>query len=57
MWAVPGRTWPFTSLGFSREEVSLRASGTSATAIDDGLAVIEFVRTLPYVDGARINLY
>jgi dipeptidyl aminopeptidase/acylaminoacyl peptidase len=27
------------------------------TAIDDGLAVIEHVKGLPYVDGARISLY
>jgi dipeptidyl-peptidase-4 len=27
------------------------------TAIDDGLAVIEHVKALPYVDGDRINLY
>jgi dipeptidyl-peptidase-4 len=27
------------------------------TAIDDGLAVIEYVKALPYVDGARISLY
>lgn len=29
----------------------------SATAIDDGLAVIEHVKRLPYVDPARISLY
>ncbi len=28
-----------------------------ATAIDDGLAVIEHVKGLPYVDPARVNLY
>ncbi len=33
------------------------SAGGSATAIDDGLAVIDFVRGLPYVDGARISLY
>ena len=27
------------------------------TAIDDGLAVIDYVRALPYVDGSRLNLY
>jgi dipeptidyl aminopeptidase/acylaminoacyl peptidase len=32
------------------------ASG-AATAIDDGLAVIEHVKGLPYVDAARISLY
>jgi dipeptidyl aminopeptidase/acylaminoacyl peptidase len=29
----------------------------AATAIDDGLAVVEHVRALPYVDPARISLY
>ncbi|HSD65838.1 MAG TPA: prolyl oligopeptidase family serine peptidase [Vicinamibacteria bacterium] len=33
------------------------SSGGSATAIDDGLAVIEFVKALPYVDGTRVSLY
>jgi dienelactone hydrolase len=33
------------------------SSGRNATAIDDGLAVIEFVRALPYVDGSRVSLY
>ena len=37
--------------------MNVPSTGASATAIDDGLAVIEFVRKLPYVDGARINLY
>ena len=37
--------------------MNVPSTGTSATAIDDGLAVIELVRNLPYVDGARINLY
>jgi dipeptidyl-peptidase-4 len=27
------------------------------TAIDDGLAVIDYVKALPYVDTARLNLY
>ena len=27
------------------------------TSIDDGLAVIDYVKALPYVDPARINLY
>jgi dipeptidyl-peptidase-4 len=27
------------------------------TAIDDGLAVIEYVKGLPYVDGSRLSLY
>jgi dipeptidyl aminopeptidase/acylaminoacyl peptidase len=33
------------------------SSSASATAIDDGLAVIEHVKGLPYVDGSRIGLY
>jgi dipeptidyl-peptidase-4 len=33
------------------------SSGRNATAIDDGLAVIDFVRGLPYVDGSRVSLY
>lgn len=37
--------------------MNVPSTGASATAIDDGLAVIEFVKNLPYVDGARINLY
>jgi len=33
------------------------SSGGGATAIDDGLAVIDFVKGLPYVDGSRVSLY
>jgi dienelactone hydrolase len=33
------------------------STGANATAIDDGLAVIEHVKGLPYVDGSRISLY
>jgi dipeptidyl-peptidase-4 len=33
------------------------SSGGGATAIDDGLAVIDFVKSLPYVDGSRVSLY
>jgi dipeptidyl aminopeptidase/acylaminoacyl peptidase len=33
------------------------SSGGNATAIDDGLAVIDFVKGLPYVDGSRVSLY
>jgi len=33
------------------------SSGGNATAIDDGLAVIDFVKALPYVDGSRVSLY
>lgn len=38
-------------------QMNVPSTGASATAIDDGLAVIEHVRGLPYVDGARISLY
>lgn len=33
------------------------SSGQNASAIDDGVAVIDFVRGLPYVDGSRVSLY
>lgn len=33
------------------------STGNSATAIDDGLAIIEHVTRLPYVDGSRVSLY
>jgi dienelactone hydrolase len=33
------------------------SSSGLVTAIDDGLAVIEHVRSLPYVDGSRVSLY
>jgi dipeptidyl aminopeptidase/acylaminoacyl peptidase len=33
------------------------SSGTNASAIDDGLAVVEFVKGLPYVDRSRVSLY
>jgi dienelactone hydrolase len=37
--------------------MSVPSTGASATAIDDGLAVIDFVKGLRYVDGSRISLY
>ncbi len=37
--------------------VNVPSTPGQTTAIDDGLAVIEHVRKLPYVDSARINLY
>ena len=37
--------------------MNVPSSNASATAIDDGLAVIEFVRKLPDVDAARVSLY
>jgi dipeptidyl aminopeptidase/acylaminoacyl peptidase len=33
------------------------SSGRNATAVDDGLAVIDFVKGLPYVDPSRVSLY
>jgi len=37
--------------------MNLPSTGASATAVDDGLAVIDHVKALPYVDGSRISLY
>lgn len=37
--------------------MNVPSTGASATAIDDGLAVIDFVKGLPYVDGSRVSLY
>jgi len=37
--------------------MNVPSTGASATAVDDGLAVIEHVRALPYVDPARVSLY
>jgi len=37
--------------------MNVPSTGPSATAVDDGLAVIDHVKTLPYVDGSRISLY
>jgi dipeptidyl-peptidase-4 len=37
--------------------MNVPSSGAHATAIDDGLAVIDFVKGLPYVDGSRVSLY
>jgi dipeptidyl aminopeptidase/acylaminoacyl peptidase len=37
--------------------MNVPSSGASATAIDDGLAVIDFVKALPYVDASRVSLY
>lgn len=37
--------------------MNVPSTGANATAVDDGLAVIEFVTRLPYVDAARVNLY
>jgi len=33
------------------------STGNGATAIDDGLAVIDYVEKLPYVDASQVNLY
>lgn len=37
--------------------VNAPSSSGVVTAIDDGISVIEHVKALPYVDGARISLY
>jgi dienelactone hydrolase len=37
--------------------MNVPSTGSSATAIDDGLAVIDYVKKLPYVDGSRVSLY
>jgi dipeptidyl-peptidase-4 len=37
--------------------MNVPSTNASATAVDDGLAVIEHVKALPYVDPARISLY
>ena len=33
------------------------STGNNASAIDDGLAVIDYVEKLPYVDASRVSLY
>jgi dipeptidyl aminopeptidase/acylaminoacyl peptidase len=37
--------------------MNVPSTGAYATAIDDGLAVIEHVKSLPYVDASRVSLY
>ena len=37
--------------------MNVPSTNASATAIDDGLAVVEHVKGLPYVDASRISLY
>jgi dienelactone hydrolase len=37
--------------------MNVPSTGTSATAVDDGLAVIDYVGRLPYVDPGNISLY
>jgi dipeptidyl-peptidase-4 len=37
--------------------MSVPSTNGMVTAIDDGLAVIDYVKALPYVDTARLNLY
>jgi dipeptidyl aminopeptidase/acylaminoacyl peptidase len=37
--------------------MNVPSTGATATAVDDGLAVIEHLKRLPYVDPARISLY
>jgi dipeptidyl-peptidase 4 len=37
--------------------MSTASTNGTITSIDDGLAIIDYVKALPYVDAARINLY
>ncbi|MGD0620023.1 MAG: dienelactone hydrolase family protein [Bryobacteraceae bacterium] len=37
--------------------MSVPSTNGMVTAIDDGLAVVDYVKALPYVDAARLNLY
>ncbi len=37
--------------------MNVPSTNTSATAIDDGLAIVAFVKALPYVDPKRVSLY
>jgi dipeptidyl aminopeptidase/acylaminoacyl peptidase len=39
------------------DTANVPSTGSNATAIDDGLAVIDSVEKLPYVDASRISLY
>jgi dienelactone hydrolase len=39
------------------DTANVPSTGDDATAIDDGLAVIDHVETLPYVDPSRVSLY
>jgi dienelactone hydrolase len=39
------------------DTANVPSSGSNATAIDDGLAVVEHVESLPYVDASRVSLY
>ena len=43
--------------GGDMNRTSVSSTGSEATAVDDGIAVIEHVSKLPYVDPARVNLY
>jgi dienelactone hydrolase len=43
--------------GGDRDAMNVPSAGPSATAIDDGIAVVEYVSKLPYVDKARVHLY
>jgi dipeptidyl aminopeptidase/acylaminoacyl peptidase len=39
------------------DKANVPSTGNDATAIDDGLAVIDYVEKLPYVDTSRVSLY
>ncbi len=37
--------------------MNVPSTGNSTTAVDDGLAIVAFVKALPYVDPRRVSLY
>jgi dipeptidyl-peptidase 4 len=43
--------------GGDMNATSVPSTSAQPTAVDDGLAVVEHVRSLPYVDATRISLY
>jgi dienelactone hydrolase len=43
--------------GGNWDTANVPSTGANATAIDDGLAVIDYVEALPYVDASRVSLY
>jgi dipeptidyl aminopeptidase/acylaminoacyl peptidase len=43
--------------GGNMNAVSSRSATGAVTSIDDGIAIIDYVKALPYVDGSNINLY
>jgi dipeptidyl aminopeptidase/acylaminoacyl peptidase len=43
--------------GGDMNATSVPSTGAQPTAIDDGVSVVEYVQSLPYVDTARVSLY